>query len=180
MYLLSVGHKPPKGRGRGPNRTQSNPPKLDAVVQRVLSAKKLKIDELRNQVEELHTALKDVKEENKLLKKMQHRQEKALHKFDDKESDLPQIMQRHNNEVRTLREQLRKTKDKYDKNDRYLRDAEDELDRVKNKLTKYKKLADEEQLQERDELTRKLKQMELDVEEKESRVKVCHCDVILL
>jgi arginyl-tRNA--protein-N-Asp/Glu arginylyltransferase len=75
---------------------------------------------------------------------------------------LPQLLQRHNNEVRTLRDQLRKTQEKYSRTDRYLRDAEDELDKTKNKLKKFKNLAEDNNLLERQELQRKVQQTEID------------------
>lgn len=164
-----------KGRGKGWSKARSSnqtTPRVDPVVQRVLSARKLRINELRNNMEDLVKQIEDLRDENKLLKKTQHRQEKALNRFEDSESDLPQIMQRHSNEVRTMRDQLRKTKEKYDRTDRYLRDAEDELDKVKSKAKKYKQLVDENELLERDELSTKIKKAEIDMEEKDVRIKV--------
>nr|XP_022294960.1 lebercilin-like [Crassostrea virginica] len=79
--LLFGAHRGGRGRGRNvTSRTSvaNSEPKTDGVVQRMLSAKNLKLNELRNQIEEMQTAFRDLKEENKLLKKMQHRQEKAL------------------------------------------------------------------------------------------------------
>ncbi|XP_060069674.1 myb-like protein X isoform X1 [Ylistrum balloti] len=161
-----------RGKGRGKQRSTSQAtPRVDPVIQRVLSARKLRINELRNNMEDLVKQIEDLKEENKLLKKTQYRQEKALNRFEDRESDLPQIMQRHNNETRTMREQLKKTKEKYDRTDRYLRDAEDELEKVKNKMKKYKRLVDENDLLERDELQNKVKKVEIDLEEKEVKIK---------
>ncbi|OWF43915.1 Lebercilin [Mizuhopecten yessoensis] len=161
-----------RGKGRGKQRSTSQvTPRVDPVVQRVLSARKLRINELRNNMEDLVKQIEDLREENKLLKKTQYRQEKALNRFDERESDLPQIMQRHNNETRTMREQLKKTKDKYDRTDRYLRDAEDELEKVKNKVKKYKRLVDENDLMERDDLQTKVKKAEIDIEEKEVKIK---------
>lgn len=139
----------------------------------MLSAKNLKLNELRNQIEEMQTAFRDLKEENKLLKKMQHRQEKALVKYEDTEGDLPQIIAKHQNEVRSLKENLRKTREKYERTDRYLRDAEDELDKAKSKLKRYKSLADQNNLKERDELQKENQKLQIDLEEKELRVKVC-------
>jgi chromosome segregation ATPase len=145
---------------------------MDGVVQRMLSAKNLKLNELRNQIDEMQTAFRDLKEENKLLKKMQHRQEKALVKYEDTEGDLPQIIARHQNEVRSLKENLRKTRDKYERTDRYLRDAEDELDKVKSKLKRYKSLADQNNLKERNDLQKENQKLQIDMEEKEIRIKV--------
>ena len=176
ILIVSVTNRRSNMRGRGgknyASRSSSQNEKTDGVVQRMLSAKNLKINELRNQLEDLQTALRDVKEENKLLKKMQHRQEKALNKYEDTESDLPQIIQKHQNEVRALKENLRKTKEKFERTDRYLRDAEDELDKVKSKLKRYKSLADQQNLMERDELHKKNLQMEIDMEEKDVKIKV--------
>lgn len=132
----------------------------------------LKINELRNRIEELNSHVVQLRDENKLLKKMQHRQEKALVKFEHEESDLPQLIQRHNNETRNLKEILRKTRDKYERTDRYLRDAEDELDKVKSKLRKYKTLAEDKHLPEREELNKKLHKLDLFTEEKDIKIQV--------
>ena len=102
-------------------------------------------------------------------------QEKALIKFEDRESELPHMIQAHSNEVRSLREQLRRMREKYDKTDRYLRDAEDELETTKARLKKYKALSDQKELAERSELDRRLNKAELDVEEKQSKIKVMTC-----
>ena len=152
--------------------TQSQEPKIDNAVQRMLSSKNLRINELRNQLEEFRNTLTEMREENKLLKKTQKRQEKALNKFENEEGDLPQLLQRHNNEVRTLREQLRKTQEKYSRTDRYLRDAEDELEKTKQKLKKFKNLAEDNNLLERQELQRKVQQTEIDLEERDVKVRV--------
>ncbi|XP_033740405.1 trichohyalin-like isoform X2 [Pecten maximus] len=161
-----------RGKGRGKQRSTSQvTPRVDPVIQRVLSARKLRINELRNNMEDLLKQIEDMKEENKLLKKTQYRQEKALNRFEDRESDLPQIMQKHNNETRAMRDQLKKTKEKYERTDRYLRDAEDELEKVKGKMKKYKRLVDENDLLERDELQTKVKKAEIDLEEKEVKIK---------
>lgn len=174
-YFSVGGHRGGRGRGRNVTSRTSVPnsePKVDGVVQRMLSAKNLKLNELRNQIEDMQTAFRELKEENKLLKKMQHRQEKALVKYEDKEGDLPQIIARHQNEVRSLKENLRKTRDKYERTDRYLRDAEDELDKAKSKLKRYKSLADQNNLKERDDLQKENQKLQIDLEEKELRVKV--------
>ncbi|CAL1540298.1 unnamed protein product [Lymnaea stagnalis] len=169
-----------RGRGRGTKRGRgssraSEPGDMrkshDTITARVLSASRNRINELRNKVEELRIQIKDLEQENRLYKKMQFRQEKAIRVIEEKENDLPSILDKHNNEVRALREQNRKMKEKYDKSDRYLRDAEDELERVKKKMNKYKEMCEQKELMERDELTRKLTKAELDLEEKEAKIR---------
>lgn len=63
-------------------------------------------------------------------------------------------------------------KEKYDKTDRYLRDAEDELERVKKKMNKYKEMCEQKELKEREDLTKKLTKTEIELEEKSLKVKV--------
>lgn len=98
----------------------------------------------------MQIVFRDLKEENKFLKKMQYRQEKVLVKYEDKEGDLLQIIVRYQNEVRSLKENLRKIRDKYERTDRYFRDVEDEFDKAKSKLKRYKLLADQNNFKERD------------------------------
>ncbi|XP_059170370.1 lebercilin-like isoform X2 [Physella acuta] len=168
-----------RGRGRGAKRRgnsrSSEPADMkkghDSVTARVLSASRNKINELRNKVEEMKIQIRDLEQENKLYKRMQFRQEKAIKQIEEKENDLPSILEKHNNEIRSLREQNRKLKEKFDKSDRYLRDAEDELERVKKKMNKYKEMCEEKELMQRDELSRKLTKAELDVEEKDMKIK---------
>ncbi|ESO83443.1 hypothetical protein LOTGIDRAFT_98433, partial [Lottia gigantea] len=124
----------------------------NSVAKRMLSASRIRMNEYRNQIEELNIRIRELAEENKTLKKMQFRHQKALGKFEEQESDLPLLLTKHANEVRTLREQNRKMKDKFNQTDRYLRDAEDELENTKSHLKKYKKLCNQKGLKERDEL----------------------------
>ena len=183
MFLLSDrSNRSNQGRGRGGRfgrgsqmtGRSSQEPKFDNIAKRVMSARRLKINELKNVNEELNQQIRDLKDENKLLKKTQFRTEKALQRFEDKESDLPQIMQRQQNEVRTLKDQIRKWREKYEKTDRYLRDAEDELEKVKFKLKKLKSVAEEKDLPERSELNKRLNKSELDIEERDVKIKVWH------
>ena len=172
-----------RGRGRGgrfgrgsqlTTGRSSQEPKFDNIAKRVMSARRLKINELKNNNEELNQQIRDLKDENKLLKKTQLRTEKALQRFEDKENDLPQIMQRQQNEVRSYKDQIRKWREKFEKTDRYLRDAEDELEKVKFKLKKLKSVAEEKELPERSELNKRLQKSELDIEERDVKIKVCH------
>lgn len=98
----------------------------------------------------MQIVFRDLKEENKFLKKMQYWQEKVLVKYEDKEGDLLQIIVRYQNEVRSLKENLRKIRDKFERTDRYFRDVEDEFDKVKSKLKRYKSLVDQNNFKERD------------------------------
>lgn len=144
---------------------------IDLVTKRMLSARLLKINELRNEVTELQVKLEDLQKENKILKCLQYRQEKALSKFDDTENEISLLLSRHNNEIRLLRERLRKSQEKERTMEKQLKDTEDELHRTKSSLLKLKKLSEDKHLIERDELAQKLAKAEIKMEGSEKRIK---------
>ncbi|XP_069707417.1 lebercilin [Phaenicophaeus curvirostris] len=157
---------------RSQSLTRDSPAKdIDLVTKRVLSARLLKINELRNELTELHIKLDELQKENRALKRLQHRQEKALNKFEDTENEISQLLAQHNNEVRILRERLRKSQERERATERRLKDSEDELYRTKTVLQKLKKLSADKHLAERDDLAKKLAYAESRLEDSEKRIK---------
>ncbi|XP_051880410.1 lebercilin [Pristis pectinata] len=170
------GAKQPANHGSRRSRTQrlNKEPAykdIDLVTKRMLSARLLKINELRNEVTELQVKLEDLQKENKILKRLQYRQEKALNKFEDTENEISLLISRHNNEIRILRERLRKSQEKERVMEKQLKDTEEELRRTKNSLLKLKKLSEDKHLIERDELAQKLAKAEIKMEGSEKRIK---------
>ncbi|NWW66496.1 LCA5 protein, partial [Ifrita kowaldi] len=157
---------------RSQSLTRDSPAKdIDLVTKRVLSARLLKINELRNELTELHIKLDELQKENRALKRLQHRQEKALNKFEDTENEISQLLAQHNNEIRILRERLRKSQERERATERRLKDTEDELYRKKTALQKLKKLSADKHLAERDDLAKKLALAESKLEDREKRIK---------
>ncbi|GCB61375.1 hypothetical protein scyTo_0009326 [Scyliorhinus torazame] len=144
---------------------------VDLVTKRMLSARLLKINELRNEVTELQAKLEDLQKENKILKRLQYRQERALNKFEDTENEISLLITRHNDEVRVLRERLRKSQEKERAIEKQLKDTEEELYRTRSSLQKLKKLSEDKHLVERDELAQKLAKAEIKMEESERKLK---------
>ena len=138
----------------------------------MLSARRIKINELKNEVEDLNLQLREIRNENKLLSRQQKLNERALDKYELQENDMPSMIQRHSDEVRALKEQLRRQKEKGRKADGKLRDTQDDLDKNKRLLKKMRELVDDKKLGERDDLSRKLSKMESDNDDKERRIKV--------
>nr|XP_020661823.1 lebercilin [Pogona vitticeps]XP_020661824.1 lebercilin [Pogona vitticeps] len=144
---------------------------ISLVTKRVLSARLLKIKELRNELTELHVKLDELQKENGVLKRLQYRHEKALHKFEDTENEISKLLAQHNDEMRVLRERLRKSQEKEQTTERKLRASEDELYKVKGSLQKLRRLAEDRHLPERDELARKLALAESRLDDSEKRIK---------
>ncbi|XP_048387296.1 lebercilin isoform X1 [Stegostoma tigrinum] len=172
------GSKHPANHGsrRWGSRTQSLSKEsvhkdIDLVTKRMLSARLLKINELRNEVTELQAKLEDLQKENKILKRLQYRQERALNKFEDTENEIAMLISHHNDEVRVLRERLRKSQEKERAVEKRLKDTEEELYRTKSTLQKLKKLSEDKHLVERDELAQKLAKAEIKMEESERKLK---------
>ncbi|MCI4387212.1 hypothetical protein PGIGA_G00071580 [Pangasianodon gigas] len=166
---------PPQQRSGG-LRSQSlgkdAPPKdLDLVTKRLLSARLLKISELKNALAELQLRTDELQRENRLLKQLQLRHEKALHRYSDTESEISQLISRHNNETHTLRERLRRSQEKERMAERRCTEAESQLQRCRDQLHKLQQLADDQRLGERDELARKLTHAQVKAQESERRVK---------
>ncbi|XP_045860056.1 lebercilin [Meles meles] len=143
----------------------------DLVTKRVLSARLLKINELQNEVTELQVKLAELLKENKALKRLQYRQEKALNKFEDTENEISQLIVRHNNEITALKERLRKSQEKERATEKRVKDTEGELFRTKFSLQKLKKISEARHLPERDDLAKKLVSAELKLDDTERRIK---------
>ncbi|XP_069462394.1 lebercilin [Ambystoma mexicanum] len=148
------------------------PPKdIDLVTKRVLSARLLKINELRNELTEVQIQLEEQQKENKALRRMQFRQEKALNRFEDTESEISQLISRHSNEIRALRERLRKSMEQERTAERKLKETEEELYRTNSSLQKLRKLSEDRHLGEREALAQKLLLAEGRLEDRERKVK---------
>ena len=144
----------------------------DTVTKRMLSARRLKINELRNEVESLSAQLKEVQKENKELRRRNILSEKALDKYEYQENDMPSIIQRHNEEVRVLKEQLRKQKDKHAKSEGKLKDAQADLSKSQRQVKRLRDIVDKKDLGDRDEMSRKMTSMENELEDNRKRVSV--------
>ncbi|XP_075718171.1 lebercilin [Rhinoderma darwinii] len=169
---FSSSKKAPRWGFRSQSLNKESPPKdIDVVTKRVLSARLLKINELRNEVSELQMKLEESQKENKALKRLQFRQEKALNKFEDTENEVSQLISRHSNESRTLKERLRKTQERERITEKRLKDTEEELYKANVALKKLKQLSENKHLAEREELAKKVDLLEIRLDDRERRVK---------
>ena len=107
---LVSGKKWRGGNNRSKNKAQSSQKNMDAVTKRILSGRRIKINELKNEVEALHLQLVELQKENKTLKRQNVLSERVLDKYEATENDMGNIMQKHMEETRALREQIRKQK----------------------------------------------------------------------
>ncbi|TEA23054.1 hypothetical protein DBR06_SOUSAS19110012 [Sousa chinensis] len=128
----------------------------DAVTHRILSARLHKIKELKNELADLHRKLEATVAENQFLKQLQLKHLKAIGKYENSQNNLPQIVVKHQNEVKTLRQLLRKSQGKERAVSGKLRETDSELLKTKDALQALQKLSEDKHLAERDELTQRL------------------------
>lgn len=103
---------------------------------------------------------------------LQVRQEKALHRYDDTESEISQLLSRHTNETKVLRERLRRTQERERAAERRLKDSEEQLRRSQSTIARLKKLVNKRELGARDELSRRLEEEKVQAQEAERKIKV--------
>ena len=77
----------------------------------MLSAKNHALRTLQNELADAKRQLGELKKESRLLNRLQVRQERELDKFQSEEGELPQILIRHAEDVRVLKEQLRRSQE---------------------------------------------------------------------
>lgn len=126
---------------------------------------------MQNEVTELQVKLAELLKENKALKRLQYRQEKALNKFEDTENEISQLIARHNNEITALKDRLRKSQEKDRANEKRAKETEGELLKTKISLQKLKKISEAKHLPERVDLAKKLASAELKLDDTERRIK---------
>ncbi|XP_062983633.1 lebercilin-like protein isoform X1 [Elgaria multicarinata webbii] len=133
-----------------------NSQKTNNVARRLLSARLHKVKELKNEVSVLKNKLEASNMENQILKRLQYRHLKAISKYENAETNLPDLMAKQCGEVRTLRTLLRKSQEQERNASRKLRDVEAQLLKTKDTLQALQKLSEDKNLAERGELKHRL------------------------
>lgn len=142
------------------------------VRQRVHSAKVLRMKQLQNQLVDARQHIAELTTENRLLKAIHKRQDSALAKYEKSSSDLPQLLNAHSEEMRmwqskfrSLRQQNRDLQDKIKQKDSVILSISDQ-----NKhLTQLNR---DRNLEEREKLTERLKDVEQRLMDKDNDVKL--------
>ncbi|XP_077396504.1 uncharacterized protein LOC144032875 isoform X2 [Festucalex cinctus] len=155
------------------------PPIRDTAKLRELSANNIK--ELKNQNYVLQQQLKDSKTENKMLKNVLHRHTVALQQYQELDGSIAQIQEQHRNEVKALRKLLAETRSSRDKLARKLQSTERELLDCKDRITHLQwRVNQNPNLLEKEELTRRLSEFTILLEEKDRRIQFLEKSNILL
>lgn len=149
-----------------------NSQKKNNVARRVLSARLHKVKELKNEVCVLKNKLEASSMENQVLKRLQYRHLRAIAKYENAEINLPDLLEKHSREVRTLRVLLRKSQEQERNASRKLREAEIQLLKTKDAFQALQKLCKDKHLAGRGELQSRLAALTERMEASDKRIQV--------
>nr|XP_009931009.1 PREDICTED: lebercilin-like protein [Opisthocomus hoazin] len=144
--------------------------KKNAVAQQISSARLHKIKELKNEIFDLQHKLEASILENNILKQLQSRHLKAIDRYENSKSNLPDLLANHYNEVRTLRKLLRMSQEDERSTARKLRNVEAELLKAKEALQTLYMLSEDKALAEREELYHRLSALTEKMEANNKRI----------
>ncbi|XP_066455036.1 lebercilin-like protein [Eleutherodactylus coqui] len=142
------------------------------ITRRILSAQVRNIKVLKDELCEVQRSLGDVKCQNRLLTRLQRRHMKALQKYEGSEGSVHHLITQHSNEVGALRENLRAAQRSERGLSLRLKTAEGELLKTKDNLLRLQRLAEDKNLKEREELSKKLSRLSVKMELQSSKEKV--------
>ena len=152
--------------------------KSPAPRDRLLSSKKRAIKTLQNELADTKRELVEMKKENRLLNRLQVRQERELDKVYRKEGELPQILMQHAEEVRALKEQHRRSHEAASSYQQKANDLRQELLRVSDNKKRLEEVVKKRRLLEREALTIELQEANDRMEEKNRRIAVSSLKVL--
>ena len=139
---------------------------------RLLSAKQHAVKDLQSKLTVTLQQCDDLKKENKLLKTLQARQEKELEKYQNQEGELPQILIQHSEEVRILKEHLKKSQASLTLHQSQLKDTQQKLLQTSERNKKLEALVKKKGLLEREMLTYQLQEVQLATVDKDRKISV--------
>lgn len=146
-----------------------NPSKIAA---RVISAQRIKNNELENKLNEISTELEKLQSENKTLKRMHKREEVALKKMEDNDVDVNRLIRNYSDEISAYKSKIRKHQDENKRLNNTLIDREEELRVNKKKYAELKDILNDKKLLDSAEIAKKLEKAEKELEEYKSKCEV--------
>ncbi|RNA41553.1 lebercilin isoform X1 [Brachionus plicatilis] len=148
-----------------PPRQQPRPQteQISQTAMRVMSAQRLKNNDLNNRLKELMKEMEKLREENKMLTRVHKREERALKNLENQEHDVGRMVRNHLDETNVLKEQIKKIKGENKKLTTTLIEKDEEIRAMKKKNDEMKKLLVDKKLFDNAELSKRLETSERDL-----------------
>jgi chromosome segregation ATPase len=146
------------------NANQSKTP-VNQSVARVISAQRVKNNDLQNRIAEVTIELNKLREENKLLKKLHQREEKELKKLETQDVDVTRVIKNFTDEINSLKNNLRQAKNDNSRLNNMVNDRDEELRVLKKRYSELKDILNDKKLLDSAELSKKLDKCERELED---------------
>ena len=145
---------------------------LTNKASRLLSAQRIKNNDLQNRISEMHIEIEKLREENRTIKRVHRREEIALKKLETADTDITKIVKGYQDEINSLKQTVRKMHNENRKVNNNLLDREDEVRVLKKKYSDLKEILNNKNLIESSELTKKLEASEQELKDQRSKYQV--------
>ncbi|KAK5646012.1 hypothetical protein RI129_004476 [Pyrocoelia pectoralis] len=148
-------------------------PRNTSVQQRVLSARLLKLRSLQNKLNDANFHVAELQQENRALRNLQNRQDKALLKYEGTNADLPRLLKSYEEDIRILTTKIKGLRKSLKDVSEQLKSKDEELANVREQLRNLTALTKNKHLGERQMLSEQ-------VEDLKDKLKRCDEQINLL
>jgi hypothetical protein len=132
---------------------------INEAKQRVLSAQHEKLNQLQSYFAQLRQQLEDERVENKTLRSIQRREEKAIRRYEDQEYDIHKMARDYSNEVADAKEKIINERENQIKLEKEIYERDDQLRDQTKRMKFYEKLVvQESDIDDSDQLREKLQE----------------------
>ncbi|XP_055373522.1 lebercilin-like protein isoform X2 [Condylostylus longicornis] len=142
------------------------------VRQRVLSAKRLRLKTLQNQLADAQLHIAELAQENRILRTLDKRQANALSKYENTNAELPQLLHSHAEEIRVWQKKYKNLQNQNKELAMRLKQKDDILLNLSDQNKHLTQLNNDKNLEERERLTERLNYLEQKLNEKENEMKL--------
>lgn len=125
-----------------------------------MSAQRLKNNDLQNRIAEMSMAIEKLKEENRTLKRVHHREEAALKRLENQDNDVARLIRNHMEESNALKDIIKSVKNDNQRINKMLIDKDEEIRTLKKRHDDMKKIMSDKKLLDSAELSKKLEHSE--------------------
>ncbi|XP_022899927.1 lebercilin-like protein [Onthophagus taurus] len=151
----------------------------NAVNQRVLSAKLIKLRSVQSQLNDANFHLAELAKENQALRNLQRRQDKALKNYEGADAELPRLIKKHEEELRVVQDKNKNLKKALREVIDQLKAKDDELNNVRSQLKHLTSLTKDKHLGEREKLKRELEESKLKINDYEKEISMLNRRLML-
>ncbi|XP_037905707.1 lebercilin-like protein isoform X2 [Hermetia illucens] len=142
------------------------------VRQRVLSARRLRVKTLQNQLADAQLHISELANENRILRTLHKRQDTALSKYEGTNAELPQLLHSHAEEIRMWQTKCRNLNSQNRELTRKLKERDTALLALGDQNKHLTQLSRDRNLEDRERLTERVRYLESRLNEKDNDVKL--------